>query len=169
MTLTTMITLGRIDPSLRCPAHEPCPNIVDLELAGSGARASEIIATWEGANVIPLAVGSLLLDFPFLVLYSLTLAALCLAASRFAAATHPGFEPTGLVLAWGVYAAGLLDAVENMALLAVLGLEAAVPAPQIAAAAATVKFLLLGSAVIYTFAAGVLGLWGRATHRGKTG
>ena len=92
---------------------------------------------------------SLRLDFLFLAAYAPGLALLCAAASDRARAARSRLAPAGAVLAWGQLAAGALDAIENLALLRVLGGSSAGVWPALAAACAWPKFALVAAGIGY--------------------
>lgn len=97
------------------------PGIVPFEVAGNEARAQEILAQW-GREGQSAARASLLLDYPFLIAYSCFYALACTAMSEAMARRGFGWlSAMGGRLAWGGLAAGACDAVENAALLGVLG------------------------------------------------
>lgn len=94
--------------------------IVSLELAGSLTRAQEVLGSWDN-NALRFAHESVLVDFLYLVLYSTTIGIACVwGAERFLSQGW-GVGKIGIPLAWGMWLAGLCDAVENVALLRLLG------------------------------------------------
>jgi pimeloyl-ACP methyl ester carboxylesterase len=122
------------------------PGIVGFELAWTADHADRIYREW-GPDGRDAASLSLWLDFVYLVLYSAFWALAVIAASEFAA--RRGWT----VLSFGGWlwpvavAAGALDFVENVLLLAMLGGQARL-APA-AAVFATLKFLALGVVIGY--------------------
>jgi hypothetical protein len=121
--------------------------IVSLELAWTPAHASALLAAW-GAAGRQLARESLLLDFTFMPAYALLFAGLVLFEAR---RSGGAVQRLGLNLALAPFAAWLLDAAENLSLLAVLNAPDNPPAPLtlFAGLSATVKFLLLLACVLY--------------------
>jgi hypothetical protein len=87
--------------------------ILNLELASSESQVSAILNTWD-ADKVDAAKLNTALDFIFLVFYSLFLFTACnTIAQRFT-----GFvRQTGIALAYGALAAGMLDVVENIGML----------------------------------------------------
>jgi len=145
-----MLVLAALDAELRTPA---APNgIVSFELAGDAARAQRILESW-GARGQALAVRSLELDFLFLAAYAPGLALLCAAASDRQQLRGSKLAGVGAALAWGQLAAGGLDALENLALLRVLGAGAPTGWPALAAACAWPKFALVTAGGVYAVAA----------------
>jgi pimeloyl-ACP methyl ester carboxylesterase len=109
------------------------PGIVGFELAGSAGAARDILVEW-GSSGRDAARLSLWLDFAFLVAYGtfVTLAAAAL-GRRAAVVAAP--------------LAAACDAVENVALLLVLGGRGGATAPVVAAVFAALKFVLIGFAL----------------------
>jgi hypothetical protein len=126
------------------------PGIIPFELAGTPERAGRIMDAW-GAEGRSAARLSLVLDFPFLVAYSGLHANVCEIASD--ALRERGWERAadlGTIARTSQIVAGACDAVENAALLGVLGgCESALP--RVARSFATAKFALL--AVGWAYAA----------------
>jgi hypothetical protein len=124
------------------------PGIIPFELAGTPERALDILEHW-GPDGRAAARQSLLLDYPYLVTYSILQAALCDAASD--ALRERGaakLADAGRLVRIAQWAAGAFDAAENTALLAVLaGRNGRLPA--LARTCASVKFALLGLGWLY--------------------
>jgi hypothetical protein len=132
--------------------------IVELELARTAAKASDLYGQL-GDGGRDAARESLYLDYPYLVLYGLFYAAVCLVvAARAAERGMPRLASLGAVLAAGAIAAAGCDAIENLALLRVLGGHTDQPWPGIAFAFAAVKFALLAAATLYAIVGFVLTL-----------
>jgi hypothetical protein len=146
VTLGLLVALALLDRQMQDAGG---PGIIAFELAGSSGRAAEIIADW-GERGRDAARLSLWLDFAYLAAYGTFLwlairalrdGALRRSRMRFARlGAH--VEPLPLV------AAGC-DAVEDVALLLVLGGHGGAVAPALAAAFASVKFACLGIAALY--------------------
>jgi hypothetical protein len=134
-------------------------SIVAFELAWTPAEASAMLGQWSAAGR-QLARASLLLDFVFMPAYVLLLAGLVVLEAR---RSVGGLQRLGLRLALAPFAAWLLDALENVALLGVLAAPTAPPAPLTVTAAlcATLKFVLLAACALYIIftLAYRLGLW----------
>lgn len=132
------------------------PGIVSFELAGSRPRAQEILAQW-GEPGRRAARLSLWLDFPYLVAYGAFLSLAVAATRDWAAARRSGrlARLGGRLVAFPV-AGAALDAVENVALLVVLG-GGGSPAPALATVCALAKFVLVTLALLYV-------LWGLAAR-----
>jgi hypothetical protein len=129
------------------------PGIVDFEFSGSPERAAEILDGWgeTGQDAAERAIG---IDYGFLVAYSVFLA---LATAGVAAHASGGWRGVGIALSWLSLFAGLLDAIENTALLYVIdsyrsrGVGSL--APTIAAQAAGAKFAIILLAIAYLLGA----------------
>lgn len=133
--------------------------IVGLEVAGSVDDATAVIAAWDDRDVIHAAFGTGL-DYLFLLAYSNALALACIWARRLF--RHDWLITLGGLLAWGAWLAAALDAIENIALLDMLRGPIESPSPEIAAACAYVKFVLVYTGVAYALAAALTRLARRA-------
>jgi hypothetical protein len=132
------------------------PGIVPFELAGSSDRAEEILAEW-GEDGQDAARVSLIVDYPYLVAYSIFLAVACTVGSeRLARRGFDRLARAGPAIGWGAVAAGALDAIEDAALLQVVDDHTEV-FPAIALVAAIGKFALAAAALLYAIAGLVLG------------
>lgn len=132
------------------------PGIVGFELAGSDARVEEILAAW-GPDGRAAARRSLLIDYGVLATYAPLMAGLCRgAASRLERRRSGRLAALGPALAAAQLIAGACDVVENTALLAVLAGRRR-PLPEVATAAARLKFTLLAAGGGYLVAGFVAG------------
>ena len=123
--------------------------IFEFELAASSSDAREIVNGW-GEEGRSAARESLLLDYPYLILYGLLFAGACAAVSRRAErAGKPALARLGAVLAWGALAGAAADALENAALLIVAAEHTGQPWPALAALFAVIKFALTIAAFLY--------------------
>ena len=132
--------------------------IVSFELARDEAQASAILASWDQAARLRAAF-SLGLDFLFIPLYSAALTLTCLWAARFRRRRQrfPSWLVMigipGIPLAWAQLGAGLLDMVENIALVRMLFGLVNSPWPQIASLCAFTKFILIVAGILYSLTA----------------
>jgi hypothetical protein len=134
--------------SLTTPAAPS--GIVAFELAGSPARAEEILASWDALTRQAAAFG-LGLDYVFMATYSTAIGIACLwADGRLRAARWP-LSGLGGWLAWGQFLAAGLDAVENAALYTLLMGPVRSPWPEVAAVCASGKFALIFFGLVYAF------------------
>ncbi len=146
LAVAMMLLLARLDAELRTPASPS--GIVSFEFAGDQASAGRMLEAW-GSRGRRAAARSLRLDFVFLAAYAPGLALLCAAAADRAHSMRSRLAVPGAWLAWGQLAAGGLDAVENLALLRVLGGASGDVWPAVAAACAWLKFTLVGAGLAY--------------------
>lgn len=143
LTLLVMTRLARLER----PLKEAGAGIVAFELAGTQERAQAIMAGWGAVNC-QRAPRQTYLDFVFLVLYSLTLALGCGLAAR-AFAPGSGLTTLGPYLAWAQVDDGLLDVLENVALIRLLRGSQSASLPHIARGCAPPKFAIAGLGVAY--------------------
>ena len=125
------------------------PEIVAFEFAGSRSRAAQIMAEW-GTEGRRLAHLGLLLDYGYMLSYGLFFALAGLAIRD--AARERGWRRTarlGAVVPWFALAAAGFDACENAALLLTLGGHGGSLAPPFATACSSLKWLLIGCAIVY--------------------
>lgn len=124
--------------------------IVSFELAGSAGQAQAILDSWDtGARLH--AAFSLGLDYLFMPVYSTAIGLACLWAARRLRQVSWPLAVLGAWLAWGLWLAALLDATENVSLLASLFGSPAPPWPQLAGLCASLKFGLILAGMVYTF------------------
>jgi hypothetical protein len=91
------------------------------------------------------------LDFAFLVLYPLAISLACALLGDYLGG-KAGL--VGLMAAWAVLIAGPLDAVENLAILTMLGNGVSAPWPQLSTICAALKFTLALGGIGYVALAG---------------
>lgn len=155
LCLVLLLGMMALDRRLKTPAAPS--GIVSFELAGSPAAAERILVSWDAGARIQAGI-SLGLDFFFLAAYAFTLAG----ASRKVAGHLPRhlrrLRALGRLMAGGAWLAGVLDMVENLALIQVLIGNDRVWLPALAAWCAWPKFSLVGCALIYIGIGGML--WG---------
>ncbi len=99
---------------------------------------------WPRKRYAQINVG---LDFAFLLIYSTALALACLL--RIPVWKSRLGQRLAVLLAWGLWIAAALDAVENVALLMLLGGDGNPALPQVARFAAIPKFALVSAALLY--------------------
>jgi hypothetical protein len=133
--------------------------IIEFELAATADKASDFYGEL-GATGRDAAKDSLYIDFLYLVLYAATYAMGCLiVAARAAERGMDRLARWGRPLAIGSVLAACCDTIENLALLRVLEGHTDQPWPGIAAAFASVKFLLLTVAGLYVIVGFLLTLF----------
>lgn len=133
-----------LDPPLQTSA---APNgIVSFELAGSQLKADEILSSWDATAQLYAAFG-LGFDFLFMPIYATAIAlGVLLAAGR-----HPGkFASLGVWVGWGVYAAALFDAAENICLFNLMLGNSGPNYAGMAAIYASLKFGLIALGIVFS-------------------
>lgn len=155
-----MLRLGR---PLETPVSPQ--GIVDFELAGSEARAAEILAAWDEGARDAARLQTRVDDFVFVPVYVLALAA-CAGAVA-ARVRWRWLALLGGALAWAMFAAGALDLVENRQLLAQLDSGADAGRAALARATASVKFAVVYATLSYVLAGAAVALaHSRSRRRG---
>lgn len=149
------IFMARIGAPLDSP--EAPMGIVSLELARTPEKMGRIVDEWTPRQEAT-ARRSLRLDFTYLVVYALALSLACAALADATWLGRRAVATAAAAMSWGSLAAGALDAVENVALLAVLRGAAMTMAPPVAFAAASLKFALVGAALTVLAIGGILRL-----------
>lgn len=122
--------------------------IVSFQLAFGAPRAQSVLAAWD-PPAREMAWLNLALDFPYLVLYAAILSLLCRMASS---ASIGAMAQIGMWLSRYVWFAALFDVIENGALLYQLSVTASAAAALVAGIAATAKFAVIASVLIYLIA-----------------
>lgn len=119
--------------------------IVGFELAFTPERAALILTTWGQAG-LDAARQSLQLDFLFMPAYAFCFFGFTLLSAR---ATQ---SQIGYLLAIAPFGAWIMDAIENFALLNLVNspISATTLSPLVAGVAASIKFLLLVAALVYS-------------------
>ena len=129
--------------------------IVSFEFAGDLPTAQKMLASW-GAEGQVRAGLNLGLDYVFMTAYAATIGLGCVLMAGKLEARFKPLATTGTVLAWGMLAAALLDALENYALIRVLlGSENALW-PAMARTCAGPKFLIVAVGLVYLLLGAVL-------------
>lgn len=137
--------------------HDQAPyGIVSFELVWNLEGLERVIGPWSEA-VRTEAIRIILIDYAYLLLYSTTLALICLMVGRWSRAWNLNFySRLGLIIAWLAWIAGLCDAIENAASLKLLLSEPVAPWPWVMSFFAAVKFTLLGLVALYLVATPVV-------------
>lgn len=146
LTVIVMVSLQISGGPLR---SEAAPGgIISFEFAGDLANAQAMVASWgaEGRIYAGLNLG---LDYLFIISYVGAIGLGCVAVARALARRIPSLVTLGVILAWAQICAGLLDSVENYALIQVLLGSEATFWPPLARWCAIPKFLMVASGLIY--------------------
>ena len=155
VTVLLSVVLMGLDQALRTAAAPT--GIVSFELAGNFVRSQNMLVSWDEAARVNAAL-SLGIDFLYLVSYSACLSLACVRVAIGLGAGFPNLAAVGSYLGLLIYAAGALDAVENIALIRVLQGSPWEAWPRVALLCALPKFALVATALIYVPTAGVVSL-----------
>jgi len=134
--------------------------IISFEFAGNVSQAEKILASWD-ADASQRAAFVQGLDFLFIPLYSGAIAFGCLMASSVLRTMGRAMASLGETLAWLVFLAGLLDIIENVALIVMLFNVPANPWPQVAFWCAAPKFAFVAVGILYTLLGGLVYIFTR--------
>ena len=126
-------------------------------------RAEAILATWRAEGVVDDAKAIQVFDLVYPLIYAAALAGGCVAAAgAWRRAGRARLAGLGIVMAWVAFAAAGFDYVENVGIGVSLWDRPAFPWPQVALAAAVVKFSAIGLALLYALTGPIAALGGRA-------
>jgi hypothetical protein len=129
--------------------HKASPHgIISLELAGKPARIQTILEAWgqEGRALARKHIG---LDYLYLVCYSTAIVLGCALVARHLSSQFSVLATVGGILAWAQFAAALLDAVENYAMLRILNRPQGAFWPAVALGCALPKFVIILLGLLY--------------------
>ncbi len=131
--------------------------VIDLEFAWNVERMEGILSSWED-ELITKEVNAVLLDFGFLIFYSLALAGVTILLTKsgvFTSLTNIGYYFTLIP-----FLAALFDAIENVNLLFILTSPSNYPqfAPFVASICATIKFSLIIATVLFWFGGAIFSI-----------
>ena len=122
--------------------------IIDFELAGSEARAAEILAAWDERAREAARVQTRADDFLYIPVYVLALSA---AAGAVATRVRSrSLARLGIALAFAMFAAGAFDLVENRQMMAQLATGADADYARLARTMAQLKFAVVYATLAYT-------------------
>jgi hypothetical protein len=131
--------------------------VVSLELARTAEKAGNVIKSWENKGARDVAVQQIQLDFIFIVAYTTLLVAVALSSERAAAAAGIGWlQQLSHYAAFAGIAAGILDCLENIGMLIMLGGTINDPIAAATWFCAAVKFILAIAVSLIALAAFVL-------------
>lgn len=135
--------------------------IVSFELAGTPAQAQLILDSWD-ARAKQYAAFGLGFDYLFMLAYSAAIGLGCLLAAGVIRGRGWPLASLGVLLAWGMWLAALLDAVENFALLQLLLAGTSNGGwPAVARLCAVLKFGLIFLGLVYVMYGLATGLLAR--------
>ncbi len=155
--IAAMIVCALVMARLGLPlsTRETPGGILDFEFAKTAAEAQRVMDAW-GADGVAAARTQTYVDFAYLALYALTL---CLAVGLGVytwARRSALFGWIGVALAWLTLGAGILDAIENIAMLRQWSHGPDEQLARLAWAAAGAKFAIILGALIYALFAAAL-------------
>ena len=138
------------------------PNIVDFEFCRTVDRANAILNAWN--QVARIQAGfNLGFDFLYIPVYSTTIAMACVWAANKLGGNRI-WHNMGMLFAWGLWVAAILDCVENYALLTMLQGTVANPYPAIATLCASCKFSLILLGLAFCIVVAVIRIITMAGH-----
>lgn len=124
--------------------------IVAFEIAKTTDAASRQLLQFKQQQLLPQLIKSIQLDYGFLLIYPL---ALLFGALFFGSISKSGFlKEAGYVLVVAAVAAGVLDAVENNAMLQTIQVQITQATVTTAYYAALIKFCIIGLILLYALA-----------------
>jgi hypothetical protein len=146
LTIVVMVALQVLGGPLKTDAAPS--GIISFELAGTLSLARKIIESW-GQTERVYAGMNLGLDFLFIFAYASCIGLGCVLVARSLSRRSALIASFGVVIAWAMWLAALLDCIENYALINLLfGSPQAVFAA-LAQWCAIPKFLLVGLGIAY--------------------
>ncbi len=146
LTLLVMAILQLVNSPLITTAAPL--GIVSFELAGTPAVAENILTSWD-TNAQVHAGFSLGLDYLFMILYASAISLACLWAMDILHDRDWPLALAGSWIAWGVWLAAILDAIENIVLVMILFGSQGPFLPLIARVCAVSKFSLIFIGVVF--------------------
>jgi hypothetical protein len=166
VTLVVMVSLQALGAPLQ--TDEAPLGIVSFELAGSLPAAQSMLESWGPIGRVYAGV-NLGLDYLFLVAYAGAIGLGCALLARGLSEGAPPLCLAGVILAWGLIVAGLLDAVENYALVRVLLGSQQELWPLVARWCAIPKFLIVAAGLLFLILGSLAALVLRSGGRSRTG
>ena len=159
LTMSAMNVVGAPLTTVAAPA-----GIVSYELAGNISGAEKILSSWD-AVARERAAFVQGLDFLFIPIYAGAIAFGCSMAAGVLHRKGWRVASLGAPLAWLVILAGLLDVLENIALVVMLFDAPAIPWPQIAFWCAAPKFVFVVLGILYALFGGMVHLvWRKSSE-----
>ena len=120
--------------------------IVSLEFAYTAEKTAAVVEGWKADGLLKKASNNILIDFLFIPFYSMLFYTL---AGSISVRLDGKASSLGVLLAFFSLIAGVLDAIENMLMLASMHLFSSDFTSIITAILAALKFLLLALALLY--------------------
>jgi len=160
------IVLNSVGPSQTDQAPD---GIVSLEFAGDIHTFETLLLSWEQSDYFRVGL-SLGLDFLFIVVYSTAFSLGCFwAARKYKELNRIRLSRIGTFLAYTMWFAGVLDILENSAIIATIFNAHLIYGPQIALWAASGKFFSISLGLVYILTAVAILFLQRTKKRVKPG
>jgi hypothetical protein len=137
---------------------------LSFEFAGDLAVAQEMIESWKPRGEVFAGV-ILGFDYLFMVAYALTIGLGCVLVARSLSERFKTLSSVGIVLAWAMFLAALLDALENYALIRVLLGSGNELWPVVAKWCAGPKFIIIALGLLYVVIGAIIGVTVRGERR----
>lgn len=158
VTIIVMTSMQVIDTLLK---SELAPSgILSFEFAGDLSTAQKMTESWGGRGRIAAGF-SLGLDYLFLLTYAGSIGMGCVLVTRSVSKRTKQLYNIGIMLAWALLLAALLDAVENYALIRVLLGSNLAFWPKVAAWCAAPKFVIVAAGLAYILIGVVVSMFSR--------
>jgi len=165
LAIITMVALQLLGRPLKT-APSPA-GIVSYELAGTLEDAHAILESWD-AHARVYAGINLGLDYLFIDAYVGAIGLGCVVVGRRLRGAPKGLGSAGAFLAWAMVLAGVLDVVENYALIRLLLGSQAALLPTLARLCAIPKFLIVLISLIYVLVGALASLLIFRSRRGES-
>lgn len=143
-TMVMIYVMGKTSATLKTTAT-PC-GILNLEFAYNTTKTAGVINAWEPNNNITVAKNNTYYDFIFLAFYASFLFVTCKKIAQIKNSN------TGLLIANGAIAAGILDVAENAGMLFTLSGNSSGTIAFITVVCAAIKWVLAITAAFYCLA-----------------
>lgn len=148
LSLTLLVMVGLILLGRPLETDIAPYGIVSFELAGNLSAARDITQSWGETGRVYAGL-NLGLDYLYIVAYSSCIGLGCVLVARAQSQQNKQFANIGVIIAWGQLVAGLIDAMENYALIQILlGAETNILAVG-ARVCALLKFVIIAIGVAY--------------------
>jgi hypothetical protein len=156
-TIIMLVVMGKTGATLKTPTTPH--GILNLEFASNSDTVNGILQVWQkttSTDNIKAATINTLLDFIFLIFYSLFLNNLC---NIIAVKLSGLLAVAGKIIAYGVLVAGVLDMIENTGMLLSLNGHMNDETAIITCVAASIKWLLVIVTLLYVIVGGLIALF----------